>query len=623
MKFGVNRFQMNLLRKYDLKVLLYIALLGLILFFWGLGDSGLLDETPAKFAAAARSMSVTGNWLTPFSNGITRFDKPPLIYWLMGLMYSLPNQSSWDPLGSFSARFPSAISSLLLMIVLGDTLMRWPQNKTFTSRRTAFVTALSFALSPFVMIWSRIAVSDALLCGSLGIAMLCQWRCYVKPLNNSWVYAWIILAFSVLAKGPVAIVLMLFSLLIFGIFQRDIGRLIRVLKPVYGLVITLLISAPWFLVEYLIEGKIFIQSFFGYHNYQRFTTVVNSHQENIFFYLLMLIIASLPFTPLLILGLFNGAIEIKDNLIKGINKPSESLLVFSIAWLLAVFLFFTISGTKLPSYWLPATPAAAIIIGHAENLRFEKLKYSRSFFNIFWNLTILTIFLIASVILFPTLNTDPSFLDKINDNEMINLSTDLIDSGILLRGGICLLFACVIGSFSKFFFRTSLLNFQIPILLFNFLTFIPLFGIADEHRQLSLREASESIVSIKKENESIAMVGIKKPSVHFYTNSIILYESNTINNVVNLSERLELEKRIGWQGSKIGKLTGAESVLVLIDNDTSKLFHWKILDPIELGRFGVYNLWRVDRSKLNEIANTLKRDFKAVSDWKKYNPERY
>ena len=77
---------MNTSMKYDLKVLLYIALFGLILFFWGLGDSGLIDETPAKFASAARAMSVTGNWLTPISNGITRFDKPPLIYWLMGLM---------------------------------------------------------------------------------------------------------------------------------------------------------------------------------------------------------------------------------------------------------------------------------------------------------------------------------------------------------------------------------------------------------------------------------------------------------------------------------------------------------------------------------------------------------
>ena len=227
------------------------------------------------------------------------------------------------------------------------------------------------------------------------------------------------------------------------------------------------------------------------------------------------------------------------------------------------------------------------------------------------------------MILFPTFNTEPCFLDKINDNEMSNLSTHLINSGILLRGGICLLVACVLGTFSQIFFRKSLLILQIPMLLFNFLTFIPLFGLADENRQLSLREASESIVSLKKENESIAMVGIKKPSVHFYTKSIILYESNLINNVVNLSERLELEKRIGWEGSKIGKKTGSESVLVLIDNDSSQLFYWKILNPIELGRFGIYNLWRVDRSTLNNIANNFKQDLKAVSDWRNYNPERY
>ena len=623
MKFVKNRFQNNHLRKYDFKVLLYLVSFGLILFFWGLGDSGLIDETPAKFAAAARSMSVTGNWLTPVSNGIPRFDKPPLIYWLMGLMYSIPNQSSWDPLGSLSARIPSAISSLLLMVVIGDTLMRWPQKNTFTPRRTAVVTALSFALSPFVMIWSRIAVSDALLCGTLGIAMLFQWRCYVKPILNSWVYSWIILAFSVLAKGPVAIVLMFFSLLIFGIFQRDFGRLIYNLKPVYGIFITFLISAPWFLAEYLIEGKVFLQSFFGYHNFQRFTSVVNSHQENIFFYIIMLVIAALPFSPLLILGLLNGAIEIKDNLIKRNIKPSESLLLFSISWLLAVFLFFTISGTKLPSYWLPATPAAAIIIGQTESFRFKQFKYSRSTFNSFWNLTLLTIFLFAILILFPILNSDFSLLDQINDNEMKNLSKHIIDSGILLRGGICLLVASFIGILSIFSSAKSLISIQIPIFIFNIFTFIPLFGLADQHRQLSLREASETIVNIKQPNESIAMVGIKKPSVHFYTNSIILYESNTKNNVVNLSERLEKDKRIGWEGSEIGKSTGTKTVLVLIDNDTSKLYHWNILDPIKLSRFGIYNLWRVDRLKLKEVANTLKKDFKSESDWKKYNPEKY
>ena len=84
------------------------------------------------------------------------------------------------------------------------------QKKNINQRRTAIITSLAFALSPFVMIWSRTAVSDALLCGTFGLSMLLQWRCYVKPRPNSWVYGWIILGFSILAKGPVAVVLMIF-----------------------------------------------------------------------------------------------------------------------------------------------------------------------------------------------------------------------------------------------------------------------------------------------------------------------------------------------------------------------------------------------------------------------------
>ena len=160
-------------------------------------------------------------------------------------------------------------------------------------------------------------------------------------------------------------------------------------------------------------------------------------------------------------------------------------------------------------------------------------------------------------------------------------------------------------------------------MLFNLSTFVPLFGLADVHRQASLREASKVMVNLRNENESLAMVGINKPTVHFYTKSIILYENNTIKSLVNLSERLELEKRIGWEGSEIGKSPGSESVLILIDQNTSELQHWKKLDPIELGRFGIYNLWRVDRLKLNKISNAFKQEFQIETDWQKYDPERY
>ena len=609
--------------KRDFVILIFIAFLGIILFFWGLGATGLIDETPAKFAAAGRTMSVSGNWITPISNGIPRFDKPPLIYWLMGLIYSIPNQSSWDPLGSFAARFPSAISSLLLMTILGETLLKWPQKKNINQRRTAVVTALAFALSPFVMIWSRTAVSDALLCGTFGLSMLLQWRCYVNPRPNSWVYAWIILGFSILAKGPVAIVLMMFSLFLFGLFQNDFDRLRSRIKPAYGLLIATGISMPWFIIEYILEGNIFLKSFFGYHNFQRYTSIVNSHQEGIFFFILMLIIASLPFTPLLILGIIKGTKEITRSFLKKSIKPSHSLLVFSISWLLSVFIFFTLSGTKLPSYWLPAIPAAAIIVGQAENFELNQRNNVSKLFNICWWLSILFLLIIAFIFLLPIFIPDSSFFNTINDNEMNNLSTQILSSGILKRGGICLLVAALIGISSKTSLKINLLSLQIPIIFFQLSAINPLFELIDINRQLPLREASKFIISSKKTNESIAMVGIKKPSIHFYTNEVILYESNTNVNVINLSERLSREKRIRREGSQRENHQGSNSVLILIDNATSELSHWKLLDPKKLGEFGIYNVWRVDILRLKEISDKFKKEYNLKSSWKEYNPERY
>ena len=74
-------------------VLLLVGVFGLLLFVWRLGLTGLVDETPPLFAASAKAMADTGDWLTPRVNGLPRYDKPPLVYWLMGLGYALPGQS--------------------------------------------------------------------------------------------------------------------------------------------------------------------------------------------------------------------------------------------------------------------------------------------------------------------------------------------------------------------------------------------------------------------------------------------------------------------------------------------------------------------------------------------------
>ncbi len=135
-----------------------VFLSGISIFILGLGSTGLVDETPPLFAAAGRAMSESGDWLTPKVNGIYRFDKPPLIYWLMGFFYSLPKNEIWDSFGTLSARLPSALASLFLMIMIGDTIFFGSQ-KEDRKFILSLVGALAFALSPLVIIWSRTAVS--------------------------------------------------------------------------------------------------------------------------------------------------------------------------------------------------------------------------------------------------------------------------------------------------------------------------------------------------------------------------------------------------------------------------------------------------------------------------------
>ena len=74
------------------QVLALVLTLGLVITFWRLGSTGVVDETPPLFAAAGRAMADTGDWLTPRVNGLPRYDKPPLVYWLMGFGYALPGR---------------------------------------------------------------------------------------------------------------------------------------------------------------------------------------------------------------------------------------------------------------------------------------------------------------------------------------------------------------------------------------------------------------------------------------------------------------------------------------------------------------------------------------------------
>ncbi len=602
MKFSISKNQYQ-------RGLLLILLLGILICIVQLGSTGLVDETPPLFAAAGRGMSESGDWLTPRVNGFPRFDKPPLIYWLMGFFYSLPAQPIWDPLGTWSARLPSAISTVLMMLFLGDTVMRWSTKEVLFPRRTSLVASLAFALSPLVIIWSRIAVSDALLCSTLGISMLLIWRTYAKPKKQSWIYGWIFLGLAILTKGPVAIVINIISCLLFAIHQRDYSNLVNRIKPFKGILISLFISLPWYVMELIKEGRPFWDSFFGYHNFQRLTSVVNNHQEPWWFFCIILVISSLPFTPFLLSGLYDFSLSFFKT--KNKRLPENSLLAFAGCWLITIFLLFTLAATKLPSYWLPATPAAAIIIAFSSS----KTNGNRS--------KQLIAILISSLLTFLFVGALFAFkfwIYEINDPEIPRLSIELVNSRINIKGGAILSITTLIG-FYIFYARDTrkIILMQIPIIIFQLFFMLPLWKISDKLRQLPIRNISNLVLQSKFKNEQIAMVGINKPSLHFYTKEIIIYEKAGEKGLINLSERIQLDPRL--KNINLAQKFIPSTILVVIDDITSQRPFWKDLNPILVGKSSIYNLWRLDKTKIEDRAIIL-QNIGFRSDWRNYNPER-
>ncbi|MBO8217630.1 ArnT family glycosyltransferase [Prochlorococcus marinus] len=595
--------------KKRLITLLIVLVCGIIIFFLGLGSTGLVDETPPLFAATGRAMSESGDWLTPKVNGMFRFDKPPLIYWLMGFFYSLPKNEIWDSFGTISARLPSALASIFLMLMIGDTLFCWPQ-KGDRQFLTPIVASLGFALSPFIIIWSRTAVSDALLTGTLGISLLLFWRRMASLGNDPCISAWVFLGFAILTKGPVAFVLALLTITSFLISQKDWKTLLDKINPKKGFLITILISVPWYILELIKEGRPFWDNFFGYHNFQRFTAVVNNHAEPFWFFLYIMVFASLPFTPFLYHGIFEA---FKDFLksSKDICNFSETLNTYSLCWLASVLIFFSISATKLPSYWLPAIPAASILISNS----FISLKNANKNYLYLWTFNILILFGVSTAFFFSNI-----WLSSINDPEMPNLGSELISSGIIFKAKL-FFSSFTLLAIILFSLKSKNIFFYLQILLLIGQSFLmsPIRKLADSSRQLPLRNISKLILDTREGNETLAMIGIRKPSLHYYSRQIVFYEPNTKEGLINLSDRLNIDTRENYEDQPNYEY---KSLLVVIDEYSSSEQHWSNIKHQKLGEYGIYNLWRIQKSDLNNYSEYLiNSGYK--SNWKNRKVEKF
>jgi 4-amino-4-deoxy-L-arabinose transferase-like glycosyltransferase len=325
------------------KYVLPLVIISLLLSFSRLGFVTLFDVDEAVFSTATKEMVQTGNLITPTYNGENRYDKPILFYWLMAASYEVFG------INNFAARFPSALSAVCLALALFLFVRRSHGEKR------AFYAALSFVLSSYFLIYSRAAVTDMSLTLFISISLfsfylstVCRSSAPVKASRYlCGFYAFSALAF--LTKGLIGIVFPFGIALIYLYAVEGKGGLRKIIT-VKGIVIFLILSAPWYSAQVFINGREFIDQFFIKHHFKRFAGVVSGHSGPIYYYI-----------PALLIGLFPWVAFLPSG-IRAVFREKDRLNMFAFIWAAFIVAFFSLSTTKLPNYILPAVPAAVILI---------------------------------------------------------------------------------------------------------------------------------------------------------------------------------------------------------------------------------------------------------------------
>ena len=334
-------------------LLLALLLLSGLLFCLGLGDLGLTDRDEGRNAEAGREMLESGDRLTPTFNGELRVAKPVFLYWLMEVSYRLFG------VNEFAARFPSALFGIGLILI--HYLFLAHQR----DRTVALFGGLMLLLNLEILGLGRMALTDSVLIFFITASLYGFWLgLHGAGGVRRWIWAfYVCMAFATLTKGPVGFAVPLIVAALYLTWMRRWQDYWQKGVPIAGMLLFVLFAAPWYATMFLIHGDAYALDA-KTHTIGRFLSPMEGHGGTILFYFPVLLLGFFPWSALLPVPLYRTLKEwylIRRARSHPNRAETYELDLFAALWVVGVFVFFTISATRLPHYIGPLFPAAALL----------------------------------------------------------------------------------------------------------------------------------------------------------------------------------------------------------------------------------------------------------------------
>ncbi|MDD5384144.1 MAG: glycosyltransferase family 39 protein [Gallionella sp.] len=318
-----------------------------LIWFANLEYRTLIKPDEGRYAEIPREMAVSGDWVTPRLNGLKYFEKPPLQYWATATAYTLLGEHQW------TSRLWTGLTGF------AGILLVWFAGLRLFGREAAGYAALLLSSSLLYVLMGHINTLDMgvtffLTLGIVGL-LLGQAQADTTKQRNWMVLAWAGLALAMLSKGLMGLVLPGAALFIYCVVQRDFSVLKR-MHWLPGLAVFFVIAVPWFVLVMKANPE-FFERFFIYEHYTRFTTKDLGRYQPWYYFIPILLAGALPWTVLMFDTLFR---TLRNS---GLPDKMFNTRRFLLIWAVFIYVFFSVSGSKLPSYLLPMFPALALLMG--------------------------------------------------------------------------------------------------------------------------------------------------------------------------------------------------------------------------------------------------------------------
>jgi 4-amino-4-deoxy-L-arabinose transferase-like glycosyltransferase len=320
-----------------LKIWLLASAIAVSIF---LGSAPLFDADEGRNGEVAREMAATNDYVLPRLNALPYLDKP--------IVYFAAEAAAMEILGptETAARLPSLLFTFATAAVL------WWFGRRLWGTEEGWVSAIVFLSMPLTIAFARTVIFDSALSFFVVVAIVSFWLAVEE--NRRWgVVAWAAIAFGVLTKGPVAIILPLFVAVPYA-WRRSKSR---VVWPLAGIIAFAIVIAPWVWAVLRVVPD-FLEYVFVTETAQRLTTGALKRTGPPWYFVPYVIGGALPWSIVAIASL------------RRVEDPDERLKRwFLLLWILVPFVFFSLSQSKRPQYIVPLLPAVALLAARAWTMR--------------------------------------------------------------------------------------------------------------------------------------------------------------------------------------------------------------------------------------------------------------